>query len=163
MIVRIVPQRVRECGRSHVVRSRGCDVHVPYIHHAGANHDQPRLQICHAAHATKNHSLTSCMLQSQRPAGPPACIITTTFIEGQREWSYHHHTELIFPPTTHAACTPAHTVRDKSPESHSGCKTHRSLWASAAGEHGAGVGSDEKPDIFALVLRFGQKQYRESL
>ena len=96
------------------------------------------------------------MLQSQRPAGPPACIIATTFIEGQREWSYHHHTELIFPPTTHAACTPAHTVRDKSPESHSGCKTHRSLWASAAGEHGAGVGSDENPDIFALVLRFGK-------
>ena len=28
MIVRIVPQHVRECGRSHVVRSRGCDVHV---------------------------------------------------------------------------------------------------------------------------------------
>ena len=25
-----------ECGRSHVVRSRGCDVRVPYIHHTSA-------------------------------------------------------------------------------------------------------------------------------
>ena len=91
-----------------------------------------------------------CFRASAQPAHPPA--------SSPRHLSKLHHTELIFPPTTHAACTPAHTVRDKSPESHSaaGVNTHRSLWASAAGEHGAGVGSDENPDIFALVLRFGK-------